>query len=435
MNELVIRLPRLHAQQLRFRRSQAKRKVIVAGRRGGKTTGVAAVAIEKFLAGYRVLEAAPTADQTNAFWLNITRALAEPIAAGIVYKNESERVVRLPSTPLVVGHRPSPQILKELGVDHLPTTPQIRCKTAHDADTMRGDYADFLILDEFSIMKSSVWSEVGAPMLLDNNGESVMIFTPKRKNHAHAMFVRALSDTTGRWESFKFTSFDNPYLSQEALAEITGDMTEDMYKQEILAEFLDSEGAVFRNISNCMTAPDPARVEDHRGHRIVLGGDWGQQIDYTCFCVGCVDCRVELERDRFKQINYEIQKDRLRRLILKWRPDVSLLELNSIGLPIFQSLEQDAEICKISLLAGFETTGSSKGPLIQNLALALEKSEWAFQNDPIWSAELESYEQIVSKQTGRSSYSAPDGVHDDTVIARALMVWQSRHMGGLFDIL
>jgi hypothetical protein len=70
----------------------------------------------------------------------------------------------------------------------------------------------------------------------------------------------------------------------------------------------------------------------------------------------------------------------------------------------------------------FQTTASSKPPLIENLALAFERAEWQFQADTIWTAELEAYERIVSPTTGRSQYSAPEGMHDDTVIARALMV-------------
>jgi hypothetical protein len=60
--------------------------------------------------------------------------------------------------------------------------------------------------------------------------------------------------------------------------------------------------------------------------------------------------------------------------------------------------------------------------MIENLALALEREEWQFQNDPIWTGELEAYERKVSATTGRSTYSAPEGLHDDTVIARALMI-------------
>lgn len=76
-------------------------------------------------------------------------------------------------------------------------------------------------------------------------------------------------------------------------------------------------------------------------------------------------------------------------------------------------------------VVGFVFTAQSKSPLIENLALALERNEWHFINNKLWTAELEAYERTVSPTTGRSSYSAPDGMNDDTVISRALMVWQA----------
>src|SRR5262249_50089397 len=142
--ELTINLPKPHAKQLALRASRAKRKVVCAGRRGGKTTGMAILAVEALLAGRRVLEAAPTSDQTTAFWEACVEALSEPITAGVVKKNETNRTLELSG-----GGR-------------------IKCKTAHDADSLRGDYADLLILDEYSLMDESAWTQVGAPMLLDN---------------------------------------------------------------------------------------------------------------------------------------------------------------------------------------------------------------------------------------------------------------------------
>lgn len=399
--EITINLHKPHAKQQAFKASQAKRKVIVAGRRGGKTTGVADLAVEAMLHGRRVLEAAPTADQTSAFWKACKIALADAIKQGVVYKNETERLLELPN-----GAR-------------------IRTKTAFDANSLRGDYADLLILDEYSIMKPDAWDEVGAPMLLDNNGDAVFIFTPKRKNHAHSMYVRALGDTSGRWAAFHYTSFDNPYLSRQALEEITHDMTEDAYKQEILAQFLDNEGAVFRNIAACVKAPECA-PGDHAGHAIVVGCDWAKQQDYTCFSVGCLDCHHEVALDRFNQIDYSMQRDRLQTLFNQWQPAIIMTELNSIGQPIFEQLMADG-----LPVVGFNTTASSKPPLIENLALTLERAEWQFQSDPVWTAELEAYERKVSPNTGRSSYSAPEGVHDDTVMARALMLWAGTNQPGM----
>ncbi len=388
---LEIRLHRPHAKQAAFKRSTAKRRVICAGRRGGKTTGVADIAVEAMLEHRRVLEAAPTADQTGAFWDTCRKALAEPLAAGYVYKNETDRVLQWGEG-------------------------RIRCKTAWDADSLRGDYADLLILDEYSLMHPSAWEEVGAPMLLDNNGDAVFIFTPKRKNHAFTMYQRAMDDTSGRWAAFHFTSHDNPHLSAEALAEITQDMGEDAYRQEILAEFLESEGQVFRNLAACMGAPKGATPAQHAGHRIVAGIDWGKHNDFTAVSIGCADCHVELAKDRFNQIDYTFQRERLKALIGQWDCAATLAELNARGEPHCEQLVRDG-----LRVQGWQMTAASKPPLIESLALAFERVEWQWVDDPIWRGELEAYESKASGKTGRSTYSAPAGMNDDTVIARALM--------------
>ena len=191
----------------------------------------------------------------------------------------------------------------------------------------------------------------------------------------------------------------------------------DIFKQEILAEFIEGEGQVFRNIIACMGAtlePDP---KDHKGHHKVMSADWGKQADFTAISVGCVDCKVELARDRFNQIDYHFQRKRLKVLADKWDVTSILVETNAMGEPIFEELQ------RMGLpVQAFVTTASSKPPLIENLALVLERTEWQFQDDPVWTAELEAYERKVSPTTGRSQYSAPEGLHDDTVIARALMV-------------
>ena len=382
-----------HDKQVVFIKSPAKRKVIVAGRRGGKTTGVAILAADMFMAGRHILEAAPTQDQTERFWEVIKQYFEEPIAAGFIYKNETKRVLELPN-----GGR-------------------LRTKTAWDADTLRGDYADLLILDEFADMDFTAWDEVGAPMLLDNDGDAIFIGTPKRRNHFFRMYQTAIGDDTKRWDAWHFTSFDNPHLSREALAEITRDMTQAAYQQEIMAEFLEGEGAVFRNIDACMGAPLDVDPKDHAGHTILAGVDWAKQSDYTAISLGCRECRVEVARDRFNQIDYVFQRQRLKALCEKHNVARVMVELNSIGEPNFESLQRDG-----LPVIGFQTTATSKPPLIENLALALERAEWQFQDDPVWTGELEAYEMKMNPITNRTTYSAPEGMHDDTVMARALML-------------
>jgi phage terminase large subunit-like protein len=214
MVTVTVNLKRPHQKQIDFIDSPAKRKVVRAGRRSGKTTGVAILAVEQFLAGHRILYATPTQEQVDTFWRETKEALSEPIEAGAFYKNETLHTI------------------ERRGSDQ-----RIRAKTAWDADSLRGDFADILILDEFQDMDVEAWTLVGAPMLLDNNGDAIFIYTKKRgRNHTNDLFKRALADETGRWATFIFTSFDNPHISEEALADITDDMTNLGYRMEILAE-------------------------------------------------------------------------------------------------------------------------------------------------------------------------------------------------------
>ena len=127
--ELTVTLRKPHEKQKAFISSQAKRKIIRAGRRGGKTVGIAIPAVTQFLDGHRVLYAAPTEDQIGSFWYEVKRALQEPIDNGIFIKNETMHYIELPGTKQ-----------------------RIRAKTAYNADTLRGDYADELLLDEFQLM-------------------------------------------------------------------------------------------------------------------------------------------------------------------------------------------------------------------------------------------------------------------------------------------
>ena len=115
-----------HAEQEKFRISTAKRKIIRAGRRGGKTVGVGIVAVDAFVDGRRVLYTAPTSEQTDAFWYEIKRALQPLVDTGVYKLNESERFI-----------------------ERIGTKNRIKAKTAWSADTLRGDYADILIFDEF----------------------------------------------------------------------------------------------------------------------------------------------------------------------------------------------------------------------------------------------------------------------------------------------
>jgi len=386
------RLPIPHDKQRLIERSPAKRKVICCGRRAGKTTEGARVAVLKMCEGRRVLLASTTQEQADTFWEKCKEWLEPFITAGHIEKNETKRILLFSLT----GGR-------------------IKVKTASDADTLRGDYADFLILDECAMLNPNAWNEVGAPMLLDNDGDCWFLSTPRRRNWFHGLYQRAIGDETGRWEAFHFTSHDNPHLSKDALQEITRELTDEAYRQEILAEFLAGEGAVFRNIIGCMTAPDFPIPEEHAQHYVVMGVDWGMVRDYTALSTFCSTCCIELDLDRFNQTEWVVQRERVIETVRLWHVQHVMAEENAIGMPNLEALSLEGVP-----IEAFKTTMQSKGQIIRAFALSLERNETRWRDVPVATGELEAYEAKISRITGTVQYSAPQGMHDDTVIARAL---------------
>jgi hypothetical protein len=222
---LLTHLRTPHPEQAKFLVSPAKRKVIRAGRRAGKTVGLGILAGQAFAAGKRVLYAVPTQDQLDRFWFEVTLFCAPFVAQGILYKNETRRLIEVPGT-----------------------LNRLRAKSAWNAATLRGDYADVLILDEYQDIDEDAWERVGAPMMLDNNGDAVFCYTSpwedertqrKRRGLPHnaiKMYKAAEKDTTGRSAAFKFSSYANPHISAAAIEDMKLDMSERAIRVEILAE-------------------------------------------------------------------------------------------------------------------------------------------------------------------------------------------------------
>ncbi|MBN2305138.1 MAG: hypothetical protein JXQ72_11705, partial [Anaerolineae bacterium] len=166
--------------------------------------------------------------------------------------------------------------------------------------------------------------------------------------------------------------------------------------------------------------PEPGPVP---GERYVMGVDWARAADFTCLAVMAAGSRRLVVLERFNEIGWELQRGRLASLAATWNPSAIWAEANSIGGPNIEALQAEG-----LPVIPFTTTASTKGPLIESLALALERGELAILPDPVLLRELEAY-TMTRRADGRYSYAAPPGEHDDTVIALAL-AWHGVINGG-----
>ncbi len=397
--KIILSLPRRHPTQERAKREARRFNALAWGRRAGKTVLGIDRGVEAALAGKPVAWFSPTYKMLSEVWREM-RLVLQPVTARCT---ASEHRLQL-----VTG-----------GV--------VDMWSLDNPNVARGRKYARVILDEWAMVGAAAeaWQEVIRPTLADLHGDAWFLSTPKGRNLFWQMYQWGQDPTMTDWYSLQVPTSANPFIARAEIEAMRHDLPELVYQQEVLAEFLEGEGVVFRNIAACLGAPETT-PEAHKGHYLSVGVDWAKQQDYSAFSVVCHDCKAEVAHDRFNQVDYVVQRGRLQALYEKWRPELILCESNSIGEPILE------ELFRADLpVRGFETTASTKPPLIENLALAFERAEWQWLDDPVWTAELEAYERKVSPVTGRSSYSAPEGMHDDTVMARALAIRYGLMAGSL----
>lgn len=294
-------------------------------------------------------------------------------------------------------------------------------KSTHLPDHLRGAGLDLVVLDEAAFMLPSVWPEVVRPMLLDRKGKALFLSSPYGRNWFWELYQMGVQRKRS-WKHFHFTSYENPTLDPDDLEGIKDQTPERIWRQEYLAEFVDDLGQVFRGIRAAATAPLNAEPIPER--RYACGLDWGRDVDFTAIVVIDSESRQMVALDRFNGVSWSLQRGRLKAIVERWNPVAVWAEANSIGSPNIEALQSEGLPVR-----PFMTTAASKSPLIEALALAIERAELALLPDAILLDELAAY-TYEPLPSGGYRYTAPPGLHDDLVIATAL-AWHGARYSSL----
>jgi hypothetical protein len=124
--------------------------------------------------------------------------------------------------------------------------------------------------------------------------------------------------------------------------------------------------------------------------------------------------------ERFNQVAWELQYQRIIQIARRYRAEVSI-DSTGIGDPIVQTLEASGLRLSPYKIGG----ATAKQQLIQKLRLAIEKEELTYPENPYTLPmldELRSFEYTFT-EGGVAKYSAPANKHDDCVISLALANW------------
>jgi phage terminase large subunit-like protein len=288
--------------------------------------------------------------------------------------------------------------------------------SADNEDGVRGEAFHLVVLDEAARISETAWNDAIMPTLADYNGEAILISTPRGRNWFWNEYQRGLSDNKYQ-ASWTAPTSANPSKFIKHAAEMARlRIPELTYRQEWMGEFVDMAGSVFRRIQDAATVqPIDAALP---GRQYAAGVDVAASVDYTVICVLDVQSRQMVFMDRFNRVDYGALEDRLVAVNERFHLASMTVETNSIGAPVI-----DALYSRGLPIIPFTTTSATKQTAITGLQSAFEHGEISIINDTVLIGELLSFES-KRNASGSFSYSAPDGMHDDCVLALAI-AWQS----------
>jgi hypothetical protein len=198
----------------------ARFRVVVAGRRFGKT----------FLSTAEILSKALTAKDQHVWYVAPTYKAAKEIAWEMLIEQiPREYIAKTNESSLTI---------------YLLNGSTISLKGAEKPDNLRGRSLDFVVLDEFADMRPQAWYEVLRPSLSDRGGSAVFIGTPKGRNHFYDLYGKGLDGDDG-WSSHQYTTIEGGNVAQTEIESAKADLDERTFQQEYEARFVNYSGIIY----------------------------------------------------------------------------------------------------------------------------------------------------------------------------------------------
>lgn len=208
-----------HQAQLEVYKHPARFKVVVAGRRFGKS----------YLAAWTLLIEGLKSEEHDIYYVAPTFEQGKRIMWRMLQK---------------FGRSVIQQTYENTAVCVLNNGRRIFICGSDRPDTLRGVSMAYVVLDEYADMKPMVWEQIIRPALMDCRGGALFIGTPKGKNHFYDLFQDALNRDD--WAALSFKSFDNPFLVKEEIEQTSENMSSQSFRQEIEASFESYESNLFK---------------------------------------------------------------------------------------------------------------------------------------------------------------------------------------------
>ena len=366
--EVSIRLHKLHPGQRRVAEHPARFRVVMCGRRYGKSALGIRLACDAALKGQPVGWFAPSYKLALEAWRELSQRL-QPIVAR---QNEQDKRMEL-----VTG-----------GV--------IEIWTLDTQDPARGIAKDLL----------DVWQAAIRPTLVDMGGRALFLGTPKGRRHGFVtLFTRGDTGQDPDWQSFRASTLENPYIPPEEIEAARKELPPDIFAQEF-------EGIPTDDGANPFGLDAIRKAVGEVGEQppVVYGIDLARSVDYTVVC-GMDAWRRVVRLERW-QLPWAATKSKIAEMVGKVP---CVVDATGVGDAIVSDLQQMGVDVTPHVF-----TQSSKLRLMQRLIAAFQGGE--LQLPAGWlPAELETFE--FSYTATGVKYEAPKGYHDDGVMALGLSLY------------
>jgi len=203
---------RLHTRQFEVFHSPKRFRVLVAGRRFGKSE----------LALAELLRAAKDSPNQLVWYVAPSQKFAKRTIWPRLKKLTRNLWARTP-------------LEHQLHIE-LTNGSSIVVHGGFNPDNLRGDGLDFVVLDETSDLKPDVWAQSLHPALTDRKGRALFLGTPKGRNHLYDYFELAQSNPD-QWASYQFTTEQGGIVDKSELESVSRSTDANTYRQEFEAQF------------------------------------------------------------------------------------------------------------------------------------------------------------------------------------------------------
>lgn len=275
-----------------------------------------------------------------------------------------------------------------------------------------------LCIDECAFIEDSIFNVI-LPWIDFHHANLLMTSTPFLKSGFFYRYYNYGLDNqhnceTVDWCDEQFKSEMEKVMSPERLEMYRQTLPKNTFKTEYLGEWLDDDGTVFTNFNNRLKQTLATKDD-----RLYVGIDWSNQGDNDYTVVSIFNQKGEqVLLKYFNDLSPLQQIDKVVEILNPLLKQIVVIqtELNSIGTPYSDLLKQRSQIYNNKVI-GFNTSNTSKNAIVVNMQTALEKGEATLLPDEKQKREFGYFTATYNPKTRNVSYAAPNGLHDDTVMA------------------